>query len=318
MFLYFGNIIYLRTYRTMSTNSYQFNNLYVMCSLNERAIYMKIVDKFIHTCYESNTDPKEIRGLHGTIADIYRLINKCLSDETVEFSVNNGIMTCRFNTCLEGFFTLKFDIMLREKILGQDGELSIQIFGLEQQLRESQEQIEKLEQRLKQQEEQKKETEQLMRVEIEKLQYNSDIAMRVHAGLSVDTDKISSEITIDGGNGIHKFVGFISNLKTLNINNYQVRGILNVGYNSMETIHINNSTPQHFDNRELLCLANKPNLKHIFIANCHGSLTMDGMRQFFNQMTCPLKTLTIHSCNQLTDKFAIQTLCDEKKVKLIM
>jgi len=35
-------------------------------------------------------------------------------------------------------------------------------------------------------------------------------------------------------------------------------------------------------------------------------------------LTCPLKTLTIHSCNQLTDKFAIQTLCDEKKVKLIM
>ena len=35
----------LEPLKPMSTQSYQFNNLYVMCSLNERAIYMKIMDK---------------------------------------------------------------------------------------------------------------------------------------------------------------------------------------------------------------------------------------------------------------------------------
>ena len=305
----------LEPLKPMSTQSYQFNNLYVMCSLNERAIYMKIMDKFTHTCYESNTDPKEIRGLPGTISDIYRLINKCLSEETVEFSVNNGIMKCGFETCLESIFTLKFDILLREKILGQDGEVSLKIFDLEQQLRESREQVEKLEQRLV-------ERENEMKQEIEQIKYRNDIAMYIHAGLSVDPKNISTEITIDGGNDNQKWVGLISNLKTLNINDYHRRGMLICGYDSMETINIRNSSPQHFDNNELLCLANKPNLKHIYIANCHNShntFNLDGFRQFFDKMTCPLESLTIQNCPQVTcNKFALQTLCEAKGVKLNM
>jgi len=310
--------------KPMSIQSYQINNLYIMCSCTERAIYMKIMDKFTHTCYEGNTDPKEIRGLVGTISDIYRLINKCLSEETVEFSVNNGIMKCGFETCLESIFTLKFDILLREKILGQDGEVSLKIFDLEQQLRESREQIEKLEQRLIERENEMKQEigrltkyENEMKQEIEQIRHRNDIAMRIHAGLSVDPKNISTEITVESLNDNTKFAGFISNLKTLNINDYICRTMLKVGYDSMETINIHNSSSQRFDNNELLCLANKPNLKHIYIANCYDTLNMDGVRQFFDKMTCPLETIMIKNCNQI-DKFALQTLCDAKGVKLNM
>jgi len=297
------------TYRQMTTQSYQFNNLYVLCSLNERAIYIKIVDKFTNTCYENNTDPKEIRGLPGTIQDIYKLIIKCFDEKNVKFSANNGVMTCHFTSCLEGFFTLNFDILLREKILGQDGEVSIQIFGLEQQLRDSQEYVRKLEERIERREKE-------MKKELEDLKHIQHLHLLKTMGLGMDYDfKQEKGLSYDGHYQSHSLLPYTK----ITISDYTpTRGWFKYGYQELESVKINNSSSQVFDNNELLDLAKKPKLKHIAISNCNNSLTMTGLQQFFEKMECKLESLTINACNQLTDKIAIKKLCDKRGIELNM
>ncbi len=292
----------------MSTQSYQFNNLYLLCSMNERAVYIKIVDKFTNTCYESNTDPKEIRGLPGTIQDIYKLIIKCFDEKTVEFSANNGVMTCRFTTCLEGFFTLKFEIMLREKILGQDGEVSIQIFGLEQQLRESQEYVKKLELQLEQRE-------QEMKKELEELKRIQTLHILKTMGKSMDYDfKQEKGLAYDGHYQTHSLLPYTK----ITISDYTHIGWFKYGYPELESVKIHNSSNGVFDNNELLDLAKKPKLKHLVLSNCSGALNMSGFQEFFEKMECKLELLTIASCHYINDKITMKKICDKKGIELNM
>jgi len=295
------------TYRQMTTQSYQFNNLYVLCSLNERAIYIKIVDKFTNTCYENNTDPKEIRGLPGTIQDIYKLIIKCFDEKNVKFSANNGVMTCHFTSCLEGFFTLNFDILLREKILGQDGEVSIQIFGLEQQLRDSQEYVRKLEERIERREKE-------MKKELEDLKHIQSLHILKTIGQPMEYDfKQEILLSYDGHWQTHSLLPYTK----ITISDYTHRGWFKYGYQELESVKINASSNQVFDNNELLDFAKKPKLKHIAISICCGALVMSGLQEFFEKMECKLESLTIHA-NQFTDKIAIKKLCDKRGIELNM
>lgn len=295
------------TYRQMTTQSYQFNNLYVLCSLNERTIYIKIVDKFTNTCYENNTDPKEIRGLPGTIQDIYKLIIKCFDEKNVKFSANNGVMTCHFTSCLEGFFTLNFDILLREKILGQDGEVSIQIFGLEQQLRDSQEYVRKLEERIEQREKE-------MKKELKDLKHIQHLHILKTIGQPMEYDfKQEKLLSYDE----HWQTQSLLPYTKITISDYTHRGWFKYGYQELESVKINASSNQGFDNNELLDLAKKPKLKHIAISNCCGALVMSGLQEFFEKMECKLESLTIHA-NQFTDKIAIKKLCDKYGIELNM
>jgi hypothetical protein len=279
----------------------------VLCSLNERAIYIKIVDKFTNTCYENNTDPKEIRGLPGTIQDIYKLIIKCFDEKNVKFSANNGVMTCHFTSCLEGFFTLNFDILLREKILGQDGEVSIQIFGLEQQLRDSQEYVRKLEERIERREKE-------MKKELEDLKHIQSLHILKTIGQPMEYDfKQEILLSYDGHWQTHSLLPYTK----ITISDYTHRGWFKYGYQELESVKINASSNQVFDNNELLDFAKKPKLKHIAISICCGALVMSGLQEFFEKMECKLESLTIHA-NQFTDKIAIKKLCDKRGIELNM
>ena len=118
-------------------------------SLNERTIYIKVSDTVNYTVYESNVELKELR-LSLDLEDAHKIIVKCLegsggpvaskgclegdcdSNYKVTTSVNTNIMKMSFSARVEGFLKMNFDIILREKIMSNDGQLTLSMNRIEQ------------------------------------------------------------------------------------------------------------------------------------------------------------------------------------------
>ena len=108
-------------------------------SLNERTIYIKVSDTVNYTVYESNVELKELR-LSLDLEDAHKIIVKCLEGSSgasegsykVTTSVNTNIMKMSFSARVEGFLKMNFDIILREKIMSNDGQLTLSMNRIEQ------------------------------------------------------------------------------------------------------------------------------------------------------------------------------------------
>jgi hypothetical protein len=114
--------------------SFEFENYSVISSLNERTIYIKVIDTITFMCYESNIDSKELR-LSIELCDSYKLICKCFRLESgynVIITVNTGIMKLSFVAIVEGYLKINFEIMLREKVMSNDGQLTLNFNRIEQ------------------------------------------------------------------------------------------------------------------------------------------------------------------------------------------
>lgn len=107
----------------------------VIVSLNERTIYIKVSDCVNYTVYESNIELKELR-LSLDLEDAYKIIVKCLEGSSVDYkvttSVNTNVMKMSFSARIEGFLKMNFDIILKEKIMSNDGQLTLSMNRIEQ------------------------------------------------------------------------------------------------------------------------------------------------------------------------------------------
>ena len=114
--------------------SFEFENYSIVSSLNERTIYIKVIDTITFMCYESNIDSKELR-LSIELCDSYKLMCKCFRLESgynVIITVNTGIMKLSFAAVVEGYLKINFEIMLREKVMSNDGQLTLNFNRIEQ------------------------------------------------------------------------------------------------------------------------------------------------------------------------------------------
>jgi hypothetical protein len=114
--------------------SFEYNNYSIVSSLNERTIYIKVIDTITFMCYESNIDSKELR-LSIELSDAYKLMSKCFLSAggyNVNISVNTGIMKLAFAAVVEGYLKINFEIMLREKVMSNDGQLTLNFNRIEQ------------------------------------------------------------------------------------------------------------------------------------------------------------------------------------------
>ncbi len=118
----------------------------IVCSLNERTIYMKIIDSQNYFCYEGNFDVKEFK-LSLALDSIYTLLCKCFANETdyhVKMSVNTGIMKLCFDALVGGFMKVETEILIREKLMSNDGQLTMNFNKLEQGIRDANVKLEKI------------------------------------------------------------------------------------------------------------------------------------------------------------------------------
>jgi hypothetical protein len=114
--------------------AFELSNYSILTSLNERNIYIKFIDQVNFICYDTNVDQKELR-LQFELANIYNIINNCFKAETgysVNFNVSSGILKLTFNALVGGFLKINFEAILREKILSNDGQLTMNFNKIEQ------------------------------------------------------------------------------------------------------------------------------------------------------------------------------------------
>jgi hypothetical protein len=122
--------------------NFEIADYFVTCSLNQRTIFIKLVNKLSYICYEANLDGKEFR-LPFDIEQIYKLIAKCFkqqeeSDFKIEINSTNALKIL-FNVKMiidssspDNFLTINFDALLREKLMSNDAQLSINYHRIEQ------------------------------------------------------------------------------------------------------------------------------------------------------------------------------------------
>jgi len=113
---------------TFTSGTYTIN-----ASLNERTIYLKIIDLLQYLSYEGNIELKELK-LPITLKDAYTLITKCLSntdDHLVKFSKNTNLLRLDFSAKVGGYMNISFEVMLRECIIGDDARMSMKLIEME-------------------------------------------------------------------------------------------------------------------------------------------------------------------------------------------
>lgn len=120
----------------LNTNTYTSKNYSIVLSLNERTIYFKITDTVSFYQYEGNVDIKELR-LNIELKDAYTIITNCFENNTgynVVISINSNILKLHFSALVGGFLKMEFEVLLREKVMSNDGQLTINFNRLEQRL----------------------------------------------------------------------------------------------------------------------------------------------------------------------------------------
>lgn len=122
----------------MSANTFTFtsNNYSIIVSLNERTIYIKITDTVSFYQYEGSVDTKELR-LNIELKDAFTIICNCFAsyeDYNVAISVNSNMLKLQFSALVGGFLKMNFELLLREKVMSNDGQLTINFNRLEQKL----------------------------------------------------------------------------------------------------------------------------------------------------------------------------------------
>lgn len=118
-------------------SSFTHSNFSGVVSLNDQKnIFFKIVDTITFLSYEATVDVKELRVPYD-IASSYKIIvnsfNKANENYCVTLQVTSGFLKCTFRALFEGFLETGFEIILKEKLIAADGQLTINLNRVEQQ-----------------------------------------------------------------------------------------------------------------------------------------------------------------------------------------
>jgi hypothetical protein len=116
------------------SETFSYKNYSIVASLNERSIYLKAIDTVNFLSYEGNVDLKELR-VSIDLEGAYKIIINCFKEESnfaVTISVNSGVLKLAFNALIGGFLKMNFEVLLREKLMSNDGQLTLNFNKLEQ------------------------------------------------------------------------------------------------------------------------------------------------------------------------------------------
>jgi hypothetical protein len=92
------------------------------------------MDTVSHLTYETNLDSGELR-LSTTLEDAYKIITNCFAEDEgykLVISVKSGLMKLKFHALIGGFLKLDFDVLLKEKLISNDSQLTLFMNQLEQ------------------------------------------------------------------------------------------------------------------------------------------------------------------------------------------
>jgi len=284
--------------------SFENENYSIVSSLNERTIYIKIIDKITYMCYESNLDSKELR-LSIELGDTYKLINKCFNKDngySVMMTTNTGVMKLVFVAMVEGFLKISFEVLLREKVMSNDGQLTMNFNRIEQKQAQA---IQVMTERLNQ-------LEGLMNA----ISY-AEIPMLLHPHTSqsngnknywsLNTDHLKlisnywdySKIAHFYQLDVLSFTSCedMSSFKTAKVSNKSVR-----------ELYLNNMTSPTL----LIGLSEFPKLEYLSLVSCPNVANIVSV---FSGYKHTLEKITIKSCGQVNNT-EIMTYCQKNNIRL--
>jgi hypothetical protein len=131
----------------MSTNTYEIGNYTITTSLGERNIYIRLIDQVNFIIYDGNVNSKEL-NLQFELNDIYKLIDQAFAEEegySVKINISNGFMKLIFNLLVGGFLNVNFEAVLKEKLMANDGQLTLNMNKMEQKFENIMKKIKQLE-----------------------------------------------------------------------------------------------------------------------------------------------------------------------------
>jgi hypothetical protein len=116
------------------TDAFTIKNYSILTSFNGKQIYLKLMDTVTHMVYETSVDNSELR-LSLTLDDIYKIVTACFGEDDgykVGITVRAGLMKIKFHAIIGGFLKIDFDVMIKEKLMTNDAQLTLFVNQLEQ------------------------------------------------------------------------------------------------------------------------------------------------------------------------------------------
>jgi hypothetical protein len=302
-------------------DSFEIKNYSIVTSLNERNIFIKFTDNVNFISYECSADAKELR-LQFELSDIYNIIKKCLSFEDgfdVKICVSSNIMKLSFNAKVGGFLKINFEASLREKIMSNDGQLTLNINKIEYKYETLLKKLEKLEKLF--------EKTQKENVNMIEALSNADIILSSCQSptFGIFTGHIykinTTEITVDcnpsrlGCNfnapDLNKLELFYK-LKKIKLNYSRENNLTNIKNKSVYEIEIECGNDMTF--QRILGIDNLPNLETLIINNAPA---FTNIVQDLSSIDHKIKNIKLLNCSSI-NKIEIQGYCQNKNINLSM
>jgi hypothetical protein len=116
------------------TDAFTIKNYSILTSFNGKQIYLKLMDTVTHMVYETSVDNSELR-LSLTLDDVYKIVTACFGEDDgykVGITVRAGLMKIKFHAIVGGFLKVDFDVLIKEKLMTNDAQLTLFVNQLEQ------------------------------------------------------------------------------------------------------------------------------------------------------------------------------------------
>ncbi len=292
----------------------KFGNYSLLLSLNERTIYFKIIDSINFTMYEGNTDSKEIR-LNFNLEDTYQIITKCFKGETgysVKTSINSGVCKLAFGAIVGGFLKVNFEVMLREKIMSNDSQLTLNFNKLEQKLNAGlanlQTRIDELESSIKTKNSQIDDL--TNKLSVGHICLCSNTNGNPITSHFVPLNSTSLQIDTPGSYNL-SLLSYLYKLTSLTINNYTIPHI-QFSSPSLTYLSLNLQAPQGQGLVSIGGITQLPNLQNLVIMN--GQRLRD-IPSAISSYQHKIKSITIQTCPQV-NVVELQTYCQKNNIAL--
>ena len=311
---------------TITTEAFTYNNYLITTSLGERSIYIKIIDKVTYVCYESNLDSKEFR-VSASIEDIYAIISKSFEEDdpnySIKFIINSGNLKILFDATIGGFFKIEFEIILREKLMSADSQLTMNFHRIEQKQKQEIEELQEGHKRdivvlnkqleiIQQQITFMKEVQQHLYIML--CPYINNHAFGLNVKISIN--ELILLLTVQNYSHIlYENIQCLYNLTSLSISipetNWSTLYFSRIKHPNLLKLTITTNNPMYFTS--LIGLENFPKLTHLELISCSTS----DIVKVLTPLKHSIKEITIKTCTSI-NQTELMTYCTAKGLKLNM
>ena len=114
--------------------TYTHGHYTVLLSQNEQSIFIKLTDTVNFMCYEGNLESSDFPKNYSLVEN-FTILQKCfeaLNEYRVTLSTMTGNMKLQVKALVGGFVRVDFAIFVKEKILSNDGQLTLNFNRMEQ------------------------------------------------------------------------------------------------------------------------------------------------------------------------------------------